>query len=99
MITFKKFVSFLIVLSFLLVLNGTNYGDQKQPDSLKSTKVNINTAGVEQLVKLPRIGEKIAERIIEFRKKNGKFKRIQELMKVKGIGEKLFKRLEKLITV
>jgi len=62
-------------------------------------KININTASLVELQKLPRIGEKVAQRIIDFRKKNGKFKRTEELMKVKGIGEKMFNRLKDLITV
>jgi len=61
--------------------------------------VNINTAGVEQLDKLPRIGAKVALRIIDYRKKNGSFKRIQDLMNVKGIGPKVFEKLQPLITV
>ena len=73
MIKFKKFVSLLVVVGFLMVLCGALYGGtQKQAADSKSVKVNINTAGVNQLVKLPRIGEKIAKRIIEFREKNGK---------------------------
>jgi competence protein ComEA len=100
MITFKKLVSLLLVVSFLTVFSGTLYsGTQKQAADSKAGKVNINTAGVDQLVKLPRIGEKIAKRIIEFREKNGKFKKIQDLMKVKGIGEKTFKKFEKMLTV
>ena len=67
--------------------------------SQPSGKVNINTAGVEQLKTLPRIGEKVAQRIIDFRGKNGKFKRVEGLMKVKGIGEKMFKKLKDRITV
>ena len=62
-------------------------------------KININTASLAQHLKLPRIGEKVAQRIIDFRKKNGKFKKIEEIMKVKGIGEKTFKRMKDLITV
>ena len=62
-------------------------------------KININTASFVELQKLPRIGEKVAQRIIDFRKKNGKFRRIEEIMKVKGIGEKMFNRIKDLITV
>ena len=62
-------------------------------------KININTASSIELQKLPQIGEKVAQRIIDFREKNGKFKRIEELMKVKGIGEKTFEKLRDQITV
>jgi len=66
---------------------------------LEAKKININTASQVELQKLPRIGEVVAQRIIEFREKNGKFKKIEELMKVRGIGEKTFDNLKDLITV
>lgn len=56
--------------------------------------VNINTAGVEQLQLLPRIGPALAERIIEFREAHGPFGSIEELVAVKGIGESSLARLE-----
>ena len=62
-------------------------------------KVNINTATSAELDKLPRIGPQIAQRIIDYRKEHGPFKRIEDLMKVKGIGEKTFARLRDLVTV
>ncbi len=71
-----------------------------QADSkAKVKKVNINTASLEQLQELPRIGIKVAQRIIDFRMKNGKFKKIEEIMKVRGVGEKVFKQIKDLITV
>jgi competence protein ComEA len=63
------------------------------------TVVNINTATVAQLQELPGVGARTAERIVEYRQKNGGFKKIEELMNVKGIGEKSFLKLKELITV
>lgn len=62
-------------------------------------KVNINTAGVEQLCELENIGEKTAKSIVEFRNKSGAFKNIQEIMLVEGIGEKTFSQISKNLTV
>lgn len=62
-------------------------------------KININTASAVELQKLPRIGPKIAERIIEFRETHGKFKKIEEIMKVRGIGESTFNQIKDQITV
>jgi len=62
-------------------------------------KVNINTASLEELQKLPRIGPQIAQRILDYRKENGNFKRIEDLLKVRGIGEKVYEQLKDLITV
>ena len=56
-------------------------------------------ARLEDLVALPGIGRKTAERILEYRTKAGSFKRIEELMNVKGIGEKSFLKLKPLIVV
>jgi competence protein ComEA len=53
-------------------------------------KVNVNTASAAELSYLPRLGSKVAERIVEYRKANGPFGRPEQLMEVKGIGEKLF---------
>ena len=61
--------------------------------------VNLNTAGAEQLESLPGIGAKTAARIVEYRQKNGGFKKIEDLMNVRGIGEKNFLKLKALITV
>jgi competence protein ComEA len=62
-------------------------------------KVNINTASASELETLPRVGPKVAQRIIDFRTKNGNFKKVEEIMKVQGIGEKVFENIRDLITV
>lgn len=61
--------------------------------------VNINTAGTEQLVLLPRVGPSVAQRIVEHREINGKFKSKEDLMLVRGVGEATFTLLEPHVTV
>jgi len=60
--------------------------------------VNINTATVEQLILLPRVGPALAQRIVTFRTTNGKFKSVEELVAVRGIGEKSFEHLKPYLT-
>jgi len=60
--------------------------------------VNLNTATVDQLTALPGLGERMAQRIVEYRQKNGPFKKPEDLMNVKGIGEKNFLRLKSMVT-
>ena len=61
--------------------------------------VNVNSATAEQIALLPRVGLKLAERVVEYRKTNGPFKKIEDLMEVKGVGEKLFVVLRPHLTV
>ena len=52
--------------------------------------VNVNSAGVEQLALLPRVGPAVAQRIVDYREANGAFKALEDLMLIRGIGEKTF---------
>jgi competence protein ComEA len=62
-------------------------------------KVNINQASAKELVNLPRIGDKVADRIVEYRKAHGSFSKVEDLMEVKGIGEKLFTQLKPYLAI
>lgn len=63
------------------------------------TKHNINTATIEELIQIPGIGPKTAEKIIEYRTLHGNFKELNELLNVKGIGEKKLEMIKKYITL
>lgn len=54
--------------------------------------VNVNTADVKELMTLDGIGRRVAERIVEYRKVHGPFKKAEEVRKVEGIGAGLFER-------
>ncbi len=70
-------------------------GAKKAPAGI----VNINTAPAADLEQLPGIGARTAARIVEYRQKNGPFKKIEELMNVRGVGEKNFLKLKAQITI
>ena len=61
--------------------------------------VNINTASKEELTTIKGIGDKRAQEIIDYRKKNGDFKSVDELEKVPGIGPGTMKQIRSQVTV
>jgi competence protein ComEA len=71
------------------------------PAKLKAgeTAVNVNKAKLEELVRVPGIGNSLAERILEYRKANGKFNDWKNLTEVKGIGEKKLARLKPFLSL
>lgn len=62
-------------------------------------KININTAGAEELQELSGVGPALSERIIAYREANGRFARIEDLQNVSGIGETRFANLKDKICV
>ena len=62
-------------------------------------KVNLNSADETALETLPRVGPALAGRILDWRKKNGRFTSVEDLMSVTGIGQKTFDGLKDLVTV
>jgi competence protein ComEA len=69
------------------------------PKKITDGQININTATVRDLARLPRIGTRTAERIIEFREQNGVFHSIEDIQKVQGIGEKTFEKIKPFIII
>ncbi len=84
--------------TLIITLVGLIVGMYLVPVVTAQTKININTASKEELVTLKHIGEKIADRIIEYRKLHP-FKSTDDIMEVKGIGEKVFDANKDIITV
>ena len=61
--------------------------------------VNINTASKEELTSLKGVGDKRAQEIIDYRKKNGDFKSVDDLEKVPGIGPGIMKQIRSQVSV
>ena len=68
-------------------------------ETLSNLQVNINTAGTEELMTLPGIGQVRAAAIIEYREREGEFEKIEDIMNVKGIGTGIFSKINRLICV
>jgi competence protein ComEA len=66
---------------------------------LGTTLININTAGINELMTLSGVGEAKAKAIIEYREKNGSFKSIEDIKNVSGIGEAAYQKIKDYITV
>lgn len=77
----RKNVWIAVLVSIAVILTGTC-------GVCAMEKVNINTASVDQLMDLNRVGAKYAKRIVEYREKYGPFDAPQDIMNVKGIGQK-----------
>jgi competence ComEA-like helix-hairpin-helix protein len=65
----------------------------------QSEKININLASVEELRSLPGIGAVTAKRIVDYRKRNPPFRKVEELIIIKGISKNRLEQIRKRITV
>lgn len=84
------------LLDFSVDKSKRSNGEKKE---LLEKSININTADIELFIKLPGIGIKTAEKIVELRNLKGGFRMIEELLEVRGIGEVKFERIKKYIYV
>lgn len=94
-----SFILILLIPSRVLLGTQPAVGGSKQTPAAQAKKININSASPAELAQLPGIGPELAGRIVDYRRKNPPFKKIEELMIIKGIGRKTFDRLRDRITV
>jgi comEA protein len=80
------------------VINNEGRQKGRKEKYLIAKSVNINKAGKDELIKLPGIGEAMADRIVQYRDFHNGFKKIEDIKKVKGIGIKKFEKLKPYIT-
>ena len=85
-------------IAFLLILVSVLAALPAAAETAKKV-VNINSADASELALLPRVGPSVAERILDYRKENGPFKKIEDLMLVQGIGEKTFQLLKPYLAI
>ena len=100
----RNVLTIVAVASLLATLPSVGASAQSRPTGAASKAapaitVNINTASATDLEGLRGIGAKTAARILEYRQKNGPFKKVEELMNVRGVGEKSFLKLKPQLTI
>lgn len=84
----------------LIEKNKSEYSQNRSKNiQNKSECININSAGSEELQAIKGIGPKMAQRILDMRKKVRVFNRVEDLMQVNGIGSKTFAKIKSMICV
>lgn len=97
-----KLFLLLICLSLLVCCQSNNTKQVLSVENraeISSSAVNINTASTEELEKIPHIGAKTARKIVEFRDKNGKFRKPEQLLLIDGISDARFREMRNFIKV
>jgi len=88
----KRMMVLLVALAMVMTVSGPSWAGD-------AGKINLNKATAVELSQLKGIGMKYAERIVEFRDKNGSFKQVEDLLKIQGIGPKILEKNKDRITV
>ena len=89
---FKRNLAIVLLIAFLA---GVGTGPALAQEQ---RKININTATVDELCTLKRIGPSYAQRIVDYRKAHGPFQNPEDVMNVQGIGNKTFEANRNMIT-
>jgi competence ComEA-like helix-hairpin-helix protein len=93
----------LVICGFLLVCCQLKDTKQISPTqsqiTISESAIDINSASVQELEKLPHVGAKIAQRIVEHREKYGKFRRPEDLLLIDGISDERFREIRNYIKV
>lgn len=79
----------------LLLMGALIAAAEDKPKAL----VNLNTASVAELARLPGVGQVIARRIVRHREKSGSFRKVDELLVIRGISQAKLEKLRPLVTV
>lgn len=87
------------IITLALVLTAIGTVAMADTAATSAGVVNINTADVAQLTMLPRVGEKAAQRIVDYRQEHGPFKKSADLMQVKGFGAKTYELVSPYVSV
>lgn len=95
----KSVARSLALLSAVSVTSGLLSAPAPAQNETGRKTVNINQATADELARLPRVGSKLAGRIVTHRSQHGPFKRAEDLMAVKGVGEKKFASLKPYLAV
>ena len=88
----KRMMVLFIALVMVMMFGGPSWAGD-------AGKINLNKATAAELSQLKGIGMKYAERIVEYRDKNGPFKNVEDLLNVQGIGPKTLEKNKDLIIV
>ncbi|MFH2066080.1 MAG: helix-hairpin-helix domain-containing protein [Pseudomonadota bacterium] len=89
----------MVVVILLTVMGMAMSGVAKEVEKITIQKININKASIEELTTLDRVGKQYAQRIIDFREKNGPFQKPEDITRVKGIGDKIWEANKDVIIV
>lgn len=77
-----------------VAVDSSESGGEKEPET-----ININTATLEQLQTLPKVGPVLAQRILEYRQAHGPFDKVRDIANVEGIGDGILEAILAYITV